>query len=182
MSEENGHWIRDTVIAVVILAIVGWLATYIPGVWSWMKATSSWFLSWFVFSKVPVPVWLLALLLIAAALVVVRFAASLFNPRSSSGSNWLEYKNDLFHGVRWRWTFGASGMILNLSCFCPHDDTALAHTERFDGRTSFKCGKCGATFGPIRGDREHVMAMIERQIDRKLRNDEWKKRTPTVAP
>jgi hypothetical protein len=73
----------------------------------------------------------------------------------------------------WRWRYSEVGSGLDsLWCFCPNDETQLVYVEDYD-RVWFECETCRKRFGPLSGDKDHVLSMVKRQIDRKIRTGEW---------
>jgi hypothetical protein len=167
MSDSKKHPIRDKVIAGLILALLLWLATFIPGLWAWTKSATRWFFT----KQVSTPLWL-PVTLALTTIVVLKCLAGFFRREVPSKPNWRDYKSDCFFDMTWRWHYGASGQIENLNCFCPHDDTVLVGTQStYPNRITFKCETCGKTFGPLDGHWKDLLGRVERQIDRKLRND-----------
>jgi hypothetical protein len=174
MAREEKHVVRNSVLGSVIggllLAFLLWL---IPGLWVWLVSAIDQLVG-FLVSRVSVPVWLIGIAILAIIptiiMVVALIIASLKRP---SEPTWLAYTTDRFDRMTWRWSY-RNNSVSNLGCFCPHDDTRLVYLRGYEN-ISFECETCKAKFGPFDGDIDYVHAKIERQIERKVRNDEWKK-------
>jgi hypothetical protein len=87
--------------------------------------------------------------------------------------NWRDYKQDEIMGMRWHWRYSSyKHDIENLWCFCPDDYTELISSDSYT-QVNFQCETCRKKFGPFQGNLNYVLGMVERQIRRKLRTDEW---------
>jgi len=174
MSEEK-HSIRNSVIATVvgslIVALILWL---VPGAWAWVKSAFAW-LNHFLTSTATIPMWLLAVMILAilptVILIIIGIVALSKQPE---GPAWTDYTKDQFDGMTWRWQYAGNSMI-NLWCYCPDDDTALVYSfDEFLDKIAFHCESCKRNFGPFPGSRKYILDKVRRQIDRKVRNGEWK--------
>jgi hypothetical protein len=174
MASEEKHSVRNSILGTVIggllLAFLLWL---IPGLWAWLVSAIG-RLAGFLISQVNVPVWLVGIMILAIIptiiMVVLLIVASFRRP---SEPTWLDYTTDRFDGMTWRWKYINNG-VSNLGCFCPYDDTRLIYVRGYEN-ASLHCETCKAKFGPFDGDIDYIHAKIERQIERKVQKDEWRK-------
>ncbi|MBE3040070.1 MAG: hypothetical protein IMZ62_14830 [Chloroflexi bacterium] len=164
----------------LIVAVLLWLASYIPGVWQFLS-TGFWWCWGMVIQEISWPAWALGLLGIGDIVLLVAIVGKIVSwHRANSGPSWRDYTEDCFDGIIWRWQYShMGGAIIGLWCFCPQDDTALVCFQgpRFavERETSYRCERCGQDFVTLQGQsREDIKGTVERQIDRKLRNGEWK--------
>lgn len=180
---ENQHRVRSKVLAGIIAGIIvaivvalgKWiwpsLGPLLSHTWSFLKLLSRHLVS-LANSKVTIPIWLLGVLVIGSLLFVAVVVLVLLDSRRAR-LTWKDYRTDTFHDMVWRWGYGSTpSEVEGLCCFCPHDDTQLVYSEEYD-RTSFVCETCHKRFGPVPGDRFHVLSMVTRQIHRKLRTGGW---------
>jgi hypothetical protein len=104
--------------------------------------------------------------------------------KSAQEPTYLDYLEDSFDGLVWRWQFGSRGTILNTWCYCPSCDTVLVYREDFETSygfgggmknvTHFTCERCNSKKATLEGHRNSIIPRIERQIDRKIRVGEWR--------
>lgn len=164
--------VLGTVIGGLILTLILWLSGFLPSIWEGCKFALGWFFH-FLFSSVSMPVWLIVLISFLVVPTLFRIFSS-FRKEALGHPNWHDYKQDEIFGMRWRWDYGLySGGIINISCFCPSDDTQLIY-EDWGSKVAFQCETCNTRFGPFEGQINYFFGKIERQIQRKLRSGEWK--------
>jgi len=174
------------VISTIILAALAYLGrsfllpllvTASASMWSAVKKASTWFFS----GTVGTPAWLFCVLS-GASLILLTFAVSKIR-REVNEPSWRDYLTDNFFGIKWRWAYASSGQINNPLGYCPGDDTLLVYRKEYAGGSMFMgeshaitlhCETCGRQFGPFEGNDTYLCAKVERQIDRKVRNGEWK--------
>jgi hypothetical protein len=176
MSSEEKHPIRNSVIATVIGGlIVALLLWFVPGAWAWIKSALAWLYGLLV-STVIIPMWLLVVMILAILpTVLIIVLAVLPSSKQAEGPRWTDYTEDSFDGITWRWQYAGNSLI-NLWCFCPYDDTVLVYSfDEILGKISLHCETCQTKFGPFVGDKDYMLARIERQIGRKVRSGEWEK-------
>lgn len=176
-ARQLGFW--GTVAAGVLASVLGAAALSAT---SWGAMACGWLLA----SSRPVishlrgtselPNWGVYLLALISAHAVIARARRLTMPNSPSVDS---YNQDDFFGVRWRWSF-IDGHPLSPWAFCPRCDTQLVYshvgsTYGVDGMsTVLHCETCGADVHRHRGDKDYLVASVVRQIDRKIRNGEWR--------
>ena len=164
--------ILGTAIGGLVLAFFLWFAGYIPSIWQACKSASIWLFR-FLLSSVPVPVWLIFLLSPLIVFTMFLIFADL-RKKDVDHQNWRNDKQDEIMGMRWHWRYSSyTHIIENLWCFCPDDYTELISSDAYI-QVSFQCETCRKEFGPFQGNLNYVLGMVERQIRRKLRTDEWK--------
>lgn len=165
------------VISAAILLGAGWVThrlNWWPG-WMTRKIASVWA---YLVSRVGVPLWLLALLILVATIAVL-FAAfllwvSLSARRHDVAEPWRSYTSDLFDGLRWRWRY-ENGAINHLFSFCPACDYQVLpdNMSRFSPTVGFHCDGCGRNLGAQEGPYENLVSRVTRLIQQKLRNGDW---------
>ncbi len=90
---------------------------------------------------------------------------------------WNSYRKDEFFGLVWRWDWSFYNQVMNAWCFCPRCDRRMAYDSGMrDGRsfrTYFSCLQCG-TERSLDGDRQNALAIVQNEIDLKVRHGTWK--------
>jgi hypothetical protein len=185
LSNKESHPIRNGAIASVIGGIILTLWAPFRGV---LVKTSSWcwellisFLEWFSSSH-EVYGWVVLLLIILSAPALIELI-SLILRKKEQGVEEL-YKSDNLFGAEWQWYY-LNGSIKNLWCLCSSCKGELIYSEftpnRYDythdglePKTDFSCERCNMTRCSLKGDKPHALGTVEREIRRKIRNDEWK--------
>ncbi|UFS63476.1 hypothetical protein LOH54_04930 [Sulfurimonas sp. HSL-3221] len=93
------------------------------------------------------------------------------------------YTEDSIYGLVWRWDW-VGNQISNLWCYCPNCDATLVYNEPTRRRslfetnqTNFICENCGHKIvGTIQGgNKNYAIGAVEREIDRRIRNNEFQK-------
>ncbi len=139
--------------------------------WQWIVDTSRLSLS--------VPVWLISLFGMLVLIEVISWGRRLIPKQKKIllPPAWMDYTDDIFAGLRWRWEYrkqGSGWMISDLTCYCPEDDSVLILIED----ESTVCPICSKRYEtqkelpeiPVRLDlKEHVTLLIEH----KLRTTVW---------
>ena len=180
MSKEDKHPIRTKVVAGVVSGLI--LATIfyaVPKLFQWIISILSWLWQYFI-SSINIPKWLLWLLLILALPTLVRVLKRFLKRDENSEPTFWMYRQDEFEGITWRWSYDYSGRPVNIVPFCPNCDSQLVHVKenQFSLKptfsVSFYCERCKQERARIEGGNEYyAVSMIERFIDRKIRNGEW---------
>ena len=184
MSRKESHPIRNGAIATIIGGII---LSFWPSfrellakvaLWFWSLLSSIW--EWLLSSH-KVNGWVLVLLVILSVLVLIKLA-SLIVRKKELGVEDL-YKSDYLFGTEWHWSY-SNGSIRNLWCLCPSCKSELVYSEfipnKFDyshdglePEVDFICERCNATRCSLRGDKNYALGTVEREIRRKIRNNEW---------
>lgn len=182
MEKDDDKWLSRGIILAVIGAVISAIATaiFVPGVFSWLWGVVV--LIWrFFTAPVGIPVWLLSLLLFIIVWLVYRgLKRSL---RSLATPSYLTYTDDRFFGIHWRWKY-LGNQLDNPKAYCPECDTLLSIeaaygmptglvTRDYTFQTIFYCEHCNWRSKNLDGQYEEIEAKVIRQIDRKIRNNEW---------
>ena len=159
--------ISKVVVGVAVAAIasaVFWRAVLAAVLWVWHSLAY----------PVPVPVWLLVLLVLPALCLIGQIVYRRITP----GWKW-HYKRDKILDTEWHW--GYKGIeIVNLRPFCPKDDTELV-LVRVDDRIGwqsgwkYSCPTCNGSF--LHTEKSELAILkegVQRQIERKQNSGEWK--------
>jgi hypothetical protein len=188
MSKTNveRHSIRNKVIGGVLSGLIlaailyfvptftHWASLLIARVWNLIAAT------WhYLLASVAVPRCILGLLILMSLVTVVRVIRPLFKSQGVAEPTWLSYSQDNFFGMVWRWDSTSRNPLDTLRPFCPSCDTRLVYSmdvrsHDFTTLTGFICETCQKEIAKLEGDRDYVLAKVGRQIERKIRNGEWK--------
>ena len=181
MSNKESHPIRNGAIASVIGGII--LTFWAPfrdllvtiSFWCWELLISIW--DWFSSSH-ELYGWVVLLLIALSAPTLIKLV-SFFLSKKEPRVEEL-YKSDSLFGVEWHWYY-LNGSIKNLWCLCSSCKGELVYSEfipnPYDGldpKTDFSCERCNMTRCSLKGDKPHALGTVEREIRRKIRNNEWK--------
>jgi len=152
--------------------LIGFLSSALTATWTWLT-TGHGIFGWHL---------ALIILLAGAAIFGGCFAGYVY----LTAYHWKNYRSDMFFGVNWRWHYMGSS-INNPVPFCPQCDTQLVVEEKinFHGilshveRTNYLCDHCGHPCGSQPETFSKTLERVIRQIDRKLRTNEWQNDTKT---
>ena len=170
---ESKHPIRNGVIIAVTSAAVLYATTFIPGLYHWLLHVLA-AVGRFLGKPVIIARWIFFLVCLFCIPTLYRIFWPLFR-RSPRGPNFTEYQTDRFFGLIWRWDYSFHSSPQNLWCFCPHCDTQLIYSEdRYPDHVWFTCDHCKLQLHEVSGSKNYALSQVYRQIDRKLRNGEWK--------
>lgn len=186
MSDKDSHPIRN---GLVITVIGGILLSFWPPFKDFLITSLSW--SWGVIKSIGFWLsgthefygWLFLLLLLLS--IPSMFGAALFVFKKKQPSLEEIYTSDFLFGASWHWSY-LNGSIRNLWCLCTVCKNELIYSEfrpdrfkyRHDGleaKTDFICERCNITCCTLKGDREYALGIVEREIRRKIRNNEWQR-------
>lgn len=179
MAESDSSSIKTNVIAGLITAAIIGAIGFIPGLWAWVLAKIS--ASWNAFcahimSTHEVPSWALYLLAIPAFFWLSRIALAAHERLTSNEPQQSAYVQDNFFGVTWRWRY-VGGAPTGIWAFCPSCDTQLVYSTNYEfGHQTVRlhCETCRHDLLQEEGDKDYLVAKAHRQIDRKIRNGEWR--------
>jgi len=183
MTKKESHPIRSgifvTVIGGIILSLIlsptfqalvlNWISNLWDSIiWVWLA----------VFSNYAIPGWLILIVGVLSLPTLARIFRSTFRQQKSPHQT---YVSDYLHGVKWRWEWFGDH-VSNLWCYCPTCDAQLVYEDLTQARildqqnkTNFICEHCGhKVVTSLPGDKEYSIALIEREIDRKIRTGEYK--------
>jgi|ERR1043166_3783072 hypothetical protein len=181
MAKDDSHSLRNWIVATSATVVGGLILALIfllPNVFRWLLHVIVTAARYFA-SFTSIPRWLFWLLVSLAAATLFRFLKPWFQ-RTNDEPTFRDYTKDSFEGITWRWSYDWNDNPINIEPFCPYCDTLLVHSESSHrGQTpkvSFYCERCKATRTEIEGGgRFYATSMIERFIDRNVRNGEWKR-------
>jgi hypothetical protein len=134
----------------------------------------------FLCGKIPIPVWaiIISSLIVLVCLVgIVCILIKIYWNRS-----YKEYNEDIFDGIKWRWSYDVIDRIVDLYSFCaePNCDMQLKEsviTVGYDQYSlRFHCDLCNHDVWFDNKSYENVKSEKIRLIQRNLRNGEWKQR------
>lgn len=179
MTESTSNSIKSNVIGGVltagVLAIAGVVWAFAPGAWAWF--TNLWALAWaYLTSSASLPMWLVYVLYIASAAWLIRIGLGIYSAISNKEPTFIEYSRDCFFGAIWRWHY-VQGCPTGIWSFCQACDTVLVYSYQWDygeQKTKLFCETCNRPIHTEQGDKGDLVAKVHRQIDRKIRNGEWK--------
>jgi hypothetical protein len=173
-QETSSRSIRNQVIATLLAAGSLWLLGHMLGLWldCWHGIQNAY--RWL---SVPLsaPRWVAIIAAIAVVFIACRtvlYFRKLFSPQSpQSKPIYLDYRTDVIFDVRWRWGY-LSGVLDDLRPYCPSDDTHLVYDEPY-GCAMLHCETCGRNWGPFDTSMDGLRGKVARQLDKKLRHNEF---------
>src|SRR3989344_772723 len=113
----------------------------------------------FFTSKIYLPIWFFALLLLFSLTFFIILFFWLRKPK---------YSEDVFDRIKWRWGYYPFGGIKNLTSYCLICDTFLFHRE-WGSKTYLKCENCKIDRTCFDGSYGYYKITIESKIDQKIR-------------
>ncbi len=182
MSKNSIISIRNGVIASVvaglILALIPTLRGYAVAVLRWFRAgiESAWLL---LVDSHSSPGWVWAIVGGLAIIGLGTLLKALW--LSFKRAPHLDYIEDTIHGATWRWQWW-SNKIVGLWGFCPTCDGTLVYNENqayhqggISPQTDFICENCNdRLISSIKGGyKSYALGVIEREIERRVRTDEY---------
>lgn len=144
--------------------------------WSWIVAAWTW-----LGSVTDVWNWLLCALsaiALGVGYVVIRVALEARRIQAAPATP-KDYLSDLFESLRWYWSYDYFNRISNLYPCCP--DCLLQLEPRYDGsnfsstRHHYFCEHCKEVKASFKERHEDLAERIQRFIQQKLRNGDWRK-------
>ncbi len=148
--------ISKVVVGVAVAAIasaVFWWAVLAAVLWVWHSLVC----------PVPVPVWLLGLMIVgnvaAAVWLIISLRSSLKRPANA------KIKTSRLDGIDWTWDWSTRDYttMINLEGFCPRDETPLVWRGFWDDG-EFRCDTCGKVLATYHMDEPETIQAIERRI------------------
>jgi hypothetical protein len=183
MSSSENHTVRDGIIVAVVSALILGAITYalglIPVLFSWLGNLFSNIWNFISLTTIVVPLWGLILLAILSLPTVYRIVQPMFRHKSNEPSL-LKYKQDTFFNVIWRWSYNYDDepILDTINCFCPQCDTRLVYSKEgfaYNVKLHVFCETCQKRLASFdTDDVNYVRAKVARQVDRKIRTNEWK--------
>ena len=91
------------------------------------------------------------------------------------------YNKDEFFNAVWRWSYSGNGLPEDAASFCPNCDMQLVYHEDHGGyraagltNTILFCEICNERITDVEGDYDHLESRVLREIERKVRSNEYK--------
>lgn len=173
------------VITGVILTALGYIErSWLPIAWSEIVWLFGVVWSWLATGH-SVYGWLLIILIIFTTVACFCLVAALVYQIPQF--NWSNYRQDTFLGFVWRWDYFGNriGDPVPYCCHCdtqivPQETSEYGSTFQRQIFTSYVCDHCN-TNDKRNESFQQTQNKVSRQIDRKLRNDEWKKALPNAT-
>jgi hypothetical protein len=165
----------------VIAAIAGSLATaviaFVPDVWKSILGVLK-NVSEHAQGVTSFPNWSLYLLGGCTLYCLFKIVKVIVANLRSNEVTFKSYIEDYFFNATWRWNWSNS-MPNGIWAFCPVCDTQLVYseyTEMHERKITLTCEHCRRAVVNEDGYRDYLVAKVSRQIDRKIRNGDWKNR------
>ena len=180
MAESTTQKVKVELIAGFILAgalaAIGYVWAFAPKAWDWLAAKCSSFFAYLA-SPGTVPTWWLYLLHFVLGCVALLLLIGIYQHYTDKEPSVRNYIQDNFFGAVWRWTY-FNQQPFGTWAYCPTCDTQLVYNYKLGGygltKTTLHCEHCSRDVCEFSGDKESAVAQVERQINRKIRNGEWK--------
>ncbi len=126
------------------------------------------------------PLWLILIISIFASIYIAKLLLSI---KFKSKPEYTAYTQDFIYGTNWKWKWEKEE-ISDIQCYCPkcdailiYDDTLsnIKHTEL--SKTDFICENCNSNIVTTihGGNKNYAINAVKREIERRIRTDEYKK-------
>jgi len=166
------------VIAVGLLTVFGFLASYMLNWWPGICGFFSWSIS-IIGEKSQVTNFVLLILAgmsIHSMIIVIGNLLRIIFPVKSDKPTWRDYIEDDFEGLHWRWRY-IGGSIDEVNVFCPYCDFQIVPKHETIGltikETRMQCESCGRFHQIYDGSYEVLENKIIRLAHQKIRNGSW---------
>ncbi len=174
---------HDPVISSVIAAILIGFGSYFSPFWPLIKNFLIETIT-FLTKKTALPNWLIGFLLLLSFLLLATklIAAVRLLTSAKSASDYRQYSQDEFFGIRWRWKYSyGSGQPVELCPFCVKCDIQIRPADKssYYGRgTLFKCDNtsCDAAAIEINEYLFEIEDKVARHLQQKARAGNWRKK------
>jgi len=166
-----------TVLAALLLGLLAILRVpvfrSIEILWSLFRLVLVWMLAPF-----PVPRIFVLACLTAALVIMTRRRRHRSLSAQPVKPSWRDYREDVFLGLVWRWTYDSSGQPGAICPFCPQCDLQLSpRVGAFHMSTELRCDRCQRERLSYDQDWPGLIARIILEIQRTLRSGEWEYKT-----
>jgi len=164
--------IAGSLIAATIIAVVQPLRSMalLALTWAWGVITGT---GAHLISPSGVPWWLVY----AGSFVLAWVGWRTIRRLNSNEDSWLlQYREDEFMGLRWRWSYRPDGQAKNVGAFCPRCDLQSpfkADVHYF----AIACRNCGYSSDVMFESYTDVDIKGALEIQRRIRTEEWKNAT-----
>lgn len=131
-----------------------------------------------------VSTWLLGVLVISVTVLAAVVGHDVWKRRRrmKSRRTYLDYTEDEFLGMRWRWKYHPDGGIYHPVSYCPLCDCRLSLDDTKDGarrQLLFECKRCGDTRLTFETS-DDVVEQVHRLIQKNIRTAAWKRKPETA--
>jgi len=185
MSQEDSHFIRNSIIALVVGSLIyavitsSWLRKIPTAIFSFIKHIISLLFSW-LSSNIVMPKWLICILLILALYPIFKLFKYIIKIYKKTDQTLNKpYNEDNIFGVIWRWD-GTGDWPRFVMPYCPICDNELVCQEQrkdflpvsllyHPHFTKFVCERCGVSSDELPGDHDNAIERVEREIRRRSR-------------
>ena len=182
---KKDHSIRNSVIATLIAtAIIAGVKPF-RGVafitFKWLWGVIIVFVQHLI-TPISVPMWLIYVGILILLVMLWIMLKKVFKGLAVNVVEQLPdtYITDTFYGLMWRWRMNSDFRPYQIAAFCPKCDMQFFPHNLTYGYNNirFNCDKCGFTSTIIEKEPGHLEEWVSREIQRKLRTNEWKKNIP----
>jgi hypothetical protein len=113
--------------------------------------------------------------LAASQLEIAELARKLASLQKPLPSPLLDYKADVFDGIRWRWRYDYDrlDMASHMKAYCPECDNEIIPKQR-GAATMLDCHECQKNLATLWHQDSNLYARVKSQIERQLRRKGWK--------
>jgi len=163
---------------VISVAIIALVTQYFFQWWQFLVQLVKGAVTFFL-QTTQVPNWLISLMLVCSIVVLAVIIIAIYQSRQpATGLSWqLNYKEDVFFNVLWRWNYANSGRPENIHTFCPKCDFQIYHKNvsgyRSIDHIAFQCEVCNAQLADFDESYEHLENKVIRLLQLKIRNGSW---------
>lgn len=122
------------------------------------------------------------MLLIISVLAFITIIKILLLFTNNKKEEYTKYVEDSIYDAKWRWKW-TKDEIINIECYCPKCDSLLVyddsscHTKYTElVKTDFICENCKSQIVTSihGGNKKYAMNTIKREIQRRIRTEEYK--------
>ena len=165
---------------VISVAIIALITQYFFSWWQFLTQLIK-SLSIFFLQVTQVPNWLIALMLICSIIVLLVMAINAYQAcKPSANLSWhLNYKEDVFFHILWRWQYDSTWQPENINTFCPKCDFQIypqnASGFRSIDHIAFHCEVCSLDLADFDERYKVLENKVIRLLQLKIRNGSWKK-------
>lgn len=170
------------VVASIIFAVICWFTGLLP--WIWGKGLVLFSAVWYWLStsheiQLSLLGWQMMFAILIFVFSVFHLFAWFWKRSSFYKKSYKRYSRDIFFGAIWTWDYFC-GFPINIWCECPNCSTTLVYSEDYVReydcyRTVVSCENCGFRIQPQDGEKDYLVSKVGRQIERKLKTQEYLK-------
>ncbi|MCP5426632.1 MAG: hypothetical protein H6966_00020 [Chromatiaceae bacterium] len=174
-QKKEGMFKSKVIPSLVTVGVVSFIATVIPGGWSWVFSKVRAFGSWLV-SDITIPIWVFCLLSLCALAIIIAVVVLVYAAAAGKSDNGVNYTEDTFFGVRWSWRYGQMG-IYDLAAFCPDCDLQIYARPNHRsysgiGGIVYHCEDCHRDVQTFDCGEPEIENRVKRTIQKNLRQKE----------